>query len=434
LKLTCVTAVFNAVKAGNREKLIRCVKSVASVKTDHEHIMVDGASTDGTLELLQELAKEYPSLKIISGPDTGIYNALNKGLKAAEGEWFYVLGCDDSFCAPEVLDELLRTASPRDEVLVAPVEYEKDPNYAFHKMEDLERVLRWIYGYCHQGMLVKTELARKLGGFDESYRLCSDGDMMLKLHERHSRFRYTFKAFANFAPGGANENARDKVERETVLILKRHLGLTDTEAEFLSKSWLPPVRAIWRHLFSRDFAFRASARCILRERSKDWLLSLQSWAYGVRHRAAKVYNASHVAFYNRGGFVGWIEPCKPWGTIIWMDRQRADVLLPLPRRLRNRALDIELRVLFLRLKGFEDQAVSVGVGGQMLPARTGGCGKSPMNLVRLAVPRELNSGRDGLELNLELRKTPVPLNTVVPGCQDPRTLGMAIQDIALFTR
>ena len=65
LKLTCVTAVFNAVKAGNRDRLIRCVESVAKLAVSHEHLIFDGGSSDGTLEILKDLAGRIPTVKII---------------------------------------------------------------------------------------------------------------------------------------------------------------------------------------------------------------------------------------------------------------------------------------------------------------------------------------------------------------------------------
>ena len=56
MKLTCVTATFNCIKAGNRERLVRCIESVAKLKTEHEHLIYDGASTDGTVELFRSAA------------------------------------------------------------------------------------------------------------------------------------------------------------------------------------------------------------------------------------------------------------------------------------------------------------------------------------------------------------------------------------------
>lgn len=92
MKLTCVTATFNCIKAGNRERLIRCVESVAKLKTEHEHLIYDGVSTDGTVELLRELEAKIPNLKVVSEPDTGIYNALNKGVRDAKGGMVLCVG------------------------------------------------------------------------------------------------------------------------------------------------------------------------------------------------------------------------------------------------------------------------------------------------------------------------------------------------------
>ena len=107
MKLTCVTATFNCIKAGNRERLVRCIESVAKLKTEHEHLIYDGESTDGTAELLRELEAKTPGLKVVSEPDTGIYNALNKGVRDAKGDWFYVLGADDYILHPDVLDSII---------------------------------------------------------------------------------------------------------------------------------------------------------------------------------------------------------------------------------------------------------------------------------------------------------------------------------------
>ena len=172
MKLTCVTATFNCVKAGNRERLIRCVESVAKLKTEHEHLIYDGASTDGTVELLLELEAKIPGLKVVSEPDTGIYNALNKGVRDAKGGWFYVLGADDYICAPEVLDDIMT----RDEldrssdVIVTTVRKQTKTGECdwFTDMSELNRIFV-VPCVCHQGEVLKTSLVRELGGFDESF-------------------------------------------------------------------------------------------------------------------------------------------------------------------------------------------------------------------------------------------------------------------------
>lgn len=64
MKLTCVTATFNCIKSGNLDRLIRCVESVAKLKTEHEHLIYDGASTDGTVKLLRELESKTPGFSL----------------------------------------------------------------------------------------------------------------------------------------------------------------------------------------------------------------------------------------------------------------------------------------------------------------------------------------------------------------------------------
>ena len=188
--LTVVTATFNCLDSGSHDCLLRCVESVASIKTEHEHLVYDGASKDGTAELLFALEKEIPTLKVVSEPDTGIYNALNKGVRDAKGEWFYVLGADDYICAPNVLDNLLGNAAKETMVMVSPVERERE-NRFYRKLPDMAKIF-WTVPCSHQGIVMRTKLVRGCGGFDEKkYEICADWDMMLKAHEMGAKHHYT---------------------------------------------------------------------------------------------------------------------------------------------------------------------------------------------------------------------------------------------------
>lgn len=260
MKLTCVTAVFNAIAAGNRDRLIRCVESVAKLKTEHEHLIYDGASTDGTVELLRELEAKTPGLKVVSEPDAGIYNALNKGVRDAVGEWFYVLGCDDYICDATVMDGLLHECKNDVELIIAPVRRDVAKNF-YMKIEDLKKIL-WTFPYSHQSVLMRTQLLRDLHGFDEKYRFCADWDMLMKCHTSARRFLYTFKPFAFYAAGGISEQdnvGNDDWDR----IYKELYGYTDVEYRLFRKRGAPCWRTIWQYLFHRDFALRMSARFML---------------------------------------------------------------------------------------------------------------------------------------------------------------------------
>lgn len=204
MKLTCVTATFNCIKAGNRERLIRCVESVANLKTEHEHLIYDGASTDGTVELLRELEAKTPGLKVVSEPDAGIYNALNKGVRNAKGEWFYVLGCDDEILKPDIVGSLITEGDCANAGMVAA------PVFTSYDGRSILKIFksRLIGGgaYPHQGLLMRTELIIALGGFDESYRLAADYELILKAICLNKPIIVTQSAFSYYDTHGASSD------------------------------------------------------------------------------------------------------------------------------------------------------------------------------------------------------------------------------------
>ena len=262
MKLTCVTAVFNAVKSGNGENLVRCIESVAALTTEHEHLVYDGASTDGTVEILRGLEKKIPNLRVVSEKDTGIYNALNKGVRDAKGDWFYVLGCDDYLCAPSVIDRLLTEVSVDVDVIVAPVERDRQ-NVFFKHLKDLS-IIFWTVPYSHQGMLMRTEKVRLFGGFDEQkYRICADWDMMHKAHENALHFLYTYEPFAFYKAGGLSESDKS-CWGEVTAVIKRHLGMNDRQTQVFRSIGFPPLHIMLRYLFHKDLAYRMGARAMVR--------------------------------------------------------------------------------------------------------------------------------------------------------------------------
>ena len=108
-KVTIVTITYNLLEA-NREKTFRqCVESVHNQTYENiEHIVIDGASNDGTIELLKEYADKN-WLTYYSEPDTSIYNAMNKGLAKATGEYITFLNSDDFYHNLEGISKTVKT-------------------------------------------------------------------------------------------------------------------------------------------------------------------------------------------------------------------------------------------------------------------------------------------------------------------------------------
>lgn len=225
MKLTCVTAVFDAIKSGDRDRLIRCVESVAKLKTEHEHLIYDGASTDGTVELLRELEAKTPGLKVVSEPDTGIYNALNKGVRDAKGDWYHVLGADDYIVNPTLLDETLSKIDHYD--MVVSTVMRDDGELQFTKFKQL-RSFAFTNVYSHQGVLLRTYLVRCFGGFDEYNLVSADYDMFWKAHKLGVRIKYIYNPFAFYAKGGFSASS-EIGGRYDPIVFARHLGVNQEE-------------------------------------------------------------------------------------------------------------------------------------------------------------------------------------------------------------
>src|SRR5438045_3509393 len=106
--LTVITVVRN-----DASTIENCLASVARQTLSAEHIIVDGQSTDGTREILAEAQAHYPRLTVISEPDTGIYDAMRKGIERARGEVIGCLNADDFYASTTVLERVAHVFADR---------------------------------------------------------------------------------------------------------------------------------------------------------------------------------------------------------------------------------------------------------------------------------------------------------------------------------
>jgi len=265
MTLTCVTAVFNAIKLGNRERLVRCVESVAALKTKHEHLIYDGASTDGTVELLRELEVKTPGLKVVSEPDTGIYNALNKGVRDAVSEWFYVLGCDDYIESPDLMAELIESGYEDVQEIFAPVHSVRNGELATPFLSELydSRFLFNFAVFPHQGRISRTAMIRRYGGFDERYRIAADTNQALLIHLGGETCHFTPKPFAMFSDGGASVQMASYGILEDRQCVERALQMTPRQVAFFEKTNVLPLELSLKYCCHTDYAVSRAARSMI---------------------------------------------------------------------------------------------------------------------------------------------------------------------------
>lgn len=253
MKLTVVTAVRNAVVAGRIEKLRRCIESVSGICIPHEHLVYDGASDDGTVEVLKLLKREFGgAFKWMSEPDHGIYEALNKGVRDAKGEWFYVLGCDDWISDPEALAKTLDKGGA-DDVLASPVVFANGEVW-----RPARKIIMAALPCSHQGLLVRSAIMRELGGFSLDFRLVADFDLMQRLALEGYVMKEFARPYATYELDGASSDSV-LLRSENAKLLKRRFKLEERELAALWPERVLPWHAVSPYLLSRNQWLRNAA-------------------------------------------------------------------------------------------------------------------------------------------------------------------------------
>lgn len=175
--LTIIT--INRNNAAGLEKTMRSVLS--QTRTDFEYVVVDGASTDGSVEVIKRLAEGFGDrLKWISEPDKGIYNAMNKGIGMATGEYIQILNSGDSLASEDVVEKMY-SALERDghpSILYGNMlkdcpdgHVQRDRSFAGEEMT----LLGFFQGTLnHSPAYIRRALFEKYGLYDESLKIVSD--------------------------------------------------------------------------------------------------------------------------------------------------------------------------------------------------------------------------------------------------------------------
>lgn len=206
MKISIITPAYNS------GKTIRdTIESVLSQKyADFEHIIVDGNSTDDTLEIIKEYEDRYNGkLKFISEPDNGIYDAMNKGIKMATGDVIGTLNSDDFFTSEESLSKIseeldeadcvygdIHFVNPHD--LSKPVRYYSSANFSPAKM-------RMGFMPAHPSFYCRRKVYEESGLYDISFKIAADFEFLLRtIYVRGIKTKYVPFDFVTMRTGGAS--------------------------------------------------------------------------------------------------------------------------------------------------------------------------------------------------------------------------------------
>ena len=224
-RVTVVSVCRNALRA-----LQSTAATVAALQYPAlEYIVRDGASLDGTLAYLR--SAECPTTQWVSEPDKGIYDAMNKGVERATGEWVIFMNAGDGFHAPDVLQRLFSACQPAE----ADVIYGDVVKQGRVKPASLPYNAHKMF-FCHQSVLVRTELLRQFP-FDTNYKMSADFKQVKQLFKAGKRFVKVDVPVADFDTSGVSNAARSAGLRENIRVVREVDG------------WLDQIRLLPRLLF-----------------------------------------------------------------------------------------------------------------------------------------------------------------------------------------
>jgi len=247
--ISIITAVLNGIRT-----IRDCIGSVKGQVYPAEHVIIDGNSTDGTLDVISECC---PSLeKVVSEPDRGIYDAMNKGVRLATGDVIGILNADDIYAHSNVLAKVARVfADERFDACYGDLDY-VDP-------VDTVRVLRswragafnqksfyWGWMPPHPTLFVRRKVYEKYGDFKLDMGSAADYELMLRfIVKREIRVGYIPEVLVNMRYGGVSTlTLRNRIAANR---MDRRAWEVNGLRPYPWTLWVKPLRKIGQFLLGR---------------------------------------------------------------------------------------------------------------------------------------------------------------------------------------
>ena len=209
MKISIVTVVHN-----NKETIQDAMNSVLSQNYDDiEYIIIDGASTDGTVEVIKKAVKRYPerNIKFISEKDDGIYDAMNKGIRLATGDITGILNSDDLYINNDVISTVVNEFMTKnvDSVFA---------DLVYVRTDDLDKIVRYYssanfhpkkmaYGWmpAHPTFFVKKKMYEQYGLYKTDYMIAADYELIARfLVKNKISYSYIPEVLVKMGTGGAS--------------------------------------------------------------------------------------------------------------------------------------------------------------------------------------------------------------------------------------
>lgn len=256
MKISVITVCFQA--EGTIAKTIESVKRQSYA--DMEYIVIDGGSTDGTMEVIEKTLGNYPA-KLFSEPDRGIYDAMNKGIYLASGDYIHFLNAGDVYYDDHVLEKTAVQIERTDaDIVYGDIEYLYPDGSRERRNYDRKcaRQIYYLTGDCinHQAMFAKRKLF-EMDLFDINFKICADRDWMMKKSKEGVSFYAMGYPVCVYSYDGVSVLQKDAYKKEAALCIKKHYPLgypVFAVFEFMRNNRVLAgmLHGVYRFLFIRD--------------------------------------------------------------------------------------------------------------------------------------------------------------------------------------
>lgn len=222
--VSIITIVYNGA-----ETIEKTIKSVAALSYPHvEYIVVDGGSKDGTVDLIQK----YPShiARWISEPDKGLYDAMNKGIDLATGQYLWFINSGDEAASPDILNQIFAQCADADVYYGNTMLIDANGQELGQRRLTPPEHLTWKdfkngMRVSHQSFICKKSLAPK---YNLAYRFSADYEWCLLILKKAQSICNTHLTISRFLEGGLTKKNIVPGLKERFRIMRQHFGLITT--------------------------------------------------------------------------------------------------------------------------------------------------------------------------------------------------------------
>lgn len=192
--------------------------------TDWEYIIVDGGSTDGTIDIIRKY-ENTPGLSWISEKDQGLYDAMNKGIKMANGKWLYFMNAGDLLYDTHVLERIFSSPpSPDVNLIYGQIYFKNHPSGVDYVGQKKIAYKDYFFSIplCHQAAFIQKSCFEKLGLYQLSYKILADQEWFVRYFKLGDQSLYVPMIVASYEIVGLSQKQRFKSMAENQRISKNH--------------------------------------------------------------------------------------------------------------------------------------------------------------------------------------------------------------------